>query len=326
MNQLKYPIRIALFFLLTCFQVAVADTDLRLFPLTEDSDLVGSHYQVVLTKKVSPQTIARDHLLSVKALRQVNSTTDLKNINSGSTITIPNQFVLPSKEFRTGIVINIPEKRLYYFTPDQQSVYIFPVALGRPGWRTPLVQSTIVRKQLKPNWYVPKSIREYTLAKKNKLLPKVVKPGKNNPLGEAALYFQLRGYLIHGTNDPKSIGHLVTSGCVRMYNQDILQLHSLVETGTPVTIMHEPYKVAIDQGIIYLEAYAPVYKQSLAAYEDDIREQLDNQKAQIDWTMVKKIMHQATGVPTPIGVIEKKQFSLQTLFSSSDILDVVLGD
>ena len=83
----------------------------------------------------------------------------------------------------------------------------------------------IVEKKIKPSWHPPKSIRkEHEEA--GDPLPKIVKPGPDNPLGSYAMRLGRRDYLIHGTNKPYGIGMRISHGCIRLYPEDIEELFS----------------------------------------------------------------------------------------------------
>lgn len=96
-------------------------------------------------------------------------------LGAGRKVLIPGQFILPP--FRNGIVVNLAELRLYYFTPDGKYVMTFPVAMGRDEWRTPTVATTVVSKEKDPVWIVPASIRNAMFENEGKLLPDRVYPG-----------------------------------------------------------------------------------------------------------------------------------------------------
>ena len=93
--------------------------------------------------------------------------------------------------------------------------------------------SSIAGKYIRPNWAPPAAVRH-----DRPQLPDVVASGsKSNPMGAAALTLSGGSYAIHGTNAPGSIGGFVSYGCIRMYNQDILDLYRRVHVGTRVLVM-----------------------------------------------------------------------------------------
>jgi lipoprotein-anchoring transpeptidase ErfK/SrfK len=130
------------------------------------------------------------------------------------------------------IVIKTNERRLYYVTSDGEAIR-YPVGVGKAGqaWAG---RATIDGKYISPAWQAPESIRK-DYAK----LPPVVPGGSpSNPMGAAAMTLSGGGqYAIHGTNNPGSIGGFVSHGCIRMYNQDIMDLYARVSVGTEVVVL-----------------------------------------------------------------------------------------
>jgi lipoprotein-anchoring transpeptidase ErfK/SrfK len=130
------------------------------------------------------------------------------------------------------IVIKTNERRLYYVISDGQAIR-YPVGVGRRGmaWSG---TASINGKYISPGWSAPASIRrDYAR------LPDVIPGGSpHNPMGAAAMTLSGGGeYAIHGTNAPGSIGGFVSHGCIRMYNQDIMDLYERVSFGTTVVVL-----------------------------------------------------------------------------------------
>lgn len=139
------------------------------------------------------------------------------------TLTPQPTYAMEPTEDEVHLVIDISSHRLQVYL-NGYVLYSFPVATGK-GYRTPEGQFKIANKLLHP-WYMPKKI-----------------PGgdKRNPFGTRWMGLSVPGtggykYGIHGTNRPWSIGRSVSSGCIRMRNQDIEWLFRHIEIGTPVTI------------------------------------------------------------------------------------------
>ncbi len=128
------------------------------------------------------------------------------------------------------IVVRTNERRLYYVTGIGQAIR-YPVGVGRAGkqWSG---TSYVNGKYIRPDWSPPAEVRR---DKPN--LPKVIAGGSpRNPMGVAAMSLAGGEYAIHGTNQPGSIGHFVSYGCIRMYNEDIRDLYSRVSVGTRVVV------------------------------------------------------------------------------------------
>jgi L,D-transpeptidase ErfK/SrfK len=136
-------------------------------------------------------------------------------------------------------------------------VQIFPVAIGRQGWETPVTETSLVAKQRDPAWYPPESIRREHAAEGDPL-PRVVPPGPDNPLGRHALRLGIPGYLIHGTNKAFGVGMRVSHGCIRMLPEDVEALFEHIPVGTRVRIINQPVKVGWQGGLLYLEVHPPL--------------------------------------------------------------------
>jgi len=129
------------------------------------------------------------------------------------------------------IVIKTNERRLYYVVEDGRALR-YPVGVGRAGmaWAG---TTFIDGKYIKPAWSAPESIR-----KDYARLPAVVPAGSaSNPMGAAAMTLAGGEYAIHGTNNPGSVGHFVSHGCIRMYNSDVMDLYGRVGFGTRVVVL-----------------------------------------------------------------------------------------
>jgi L,D-transpeptidase ErfK/SrfK len=167
----------------------------------------------------------------------------------GTLVTLPTAHLLPDAP-REGVVINLTEMRLYYFATPGAPPETYPVGIGREGRTTPVGSTRIVRKATDPTWYPPASIRA-----ERPELPAVVPPGPDNPLGRFALYLDWPAYLIHGTNKPWGIGRRASSGCIRMYPEDIDRLFAKLPVGTTVVVVRQPVKLGWIDGALYLEVH-----------------------------------------------------------------------
>lgn len=279
-----------------------------------DTNLVGETTAVTVQTGDTFHSIARSHDVGFAELLLANPTADRFNLQPGQEITIPSQFLLPSGR-REGIVVNLSEMRLYYYPPDQNIVMSFPLAIGREGWRTPHMTSIIQEKRVRPTWYPPDSIRAYR-ASQGTHLPEFVPPGPENPLGEYAMRVGWTNVLIHGTNRAEAIGHEASSGCLRMYPEDIETLFQLVPVGTTVRIIDKPYKVSWQEGNLYLEAHKPLRGEwSTRSLETEIRTLLSNTlspEEQIgDWDEVRAILKQNNGIPLPLAIHKKNEWVAQ---------------
>ena len=233
----------------------------REFELVAGIDVIG---EVEVIRTVYEDTffdIGRKYNVGLEDLMQANPGVHYVVPGEGTELVIPSRYVLPDAP-RRGLVVNVPEYRVYYF-PDGESgrVLTFPISIGKEGWGTPYGPTTVVRKTHLPTWYPPASVRaEHEAA--GDPLPAIVPPGPDNPLGEHALYLGIAGYLIHGTNQPRGLGMRASHGCIRMYPEDVELLFRMVEPGTRVTIVNQPYKLGWGEGGLYVEAHPPLVEES----------------------------------------------------------------
>lgn len=201
--------------------------------------------------------IARRQDVGFRDIVLANPGVDVWLPGAGTQVIIPSLYILPDAP-REGVVINVPEMRLYYYPEaeagEPATVVTYPISIGRQNWQTPLGLTTITAKVKDPAWYPPASIRAEHAANGDPL-PPVVPAGPDNPLGRHALDLDIPGYLLHGTNKPYGIGMRVSHGCIRLYPEDIEVLFGNVPRGTQVRLVSQPYKAAWHEGYLYLEAH-----------------------------------------------------------------------
>ena len=229
----------------------------------------------------------------------------------GTEILIPSRFILPDAP-REGIVVNLPEHRLYYYPPvkpgERQVVITYPISTGKMDWKTPIGVTRIVSKQEMPNWYPPASVLAEHEARGDPL-PKVVPPGPDNPLGEHAMRLGIPSgaYLIHGTNRPAGVGMQVTHGCIRMFPEDIADLYGKVPVNTRVNLIDQPTKLGWSRGTLYIERSplleggadpGPEEFERLREYVEVISER---RPVDIDWAGVEQAFRAQNGVPSPVS-------------------------
>ncbi len=213
----------------------------------------------------------------------------------GTKVTIPTRWLLPDLPHRQGIVVNLAEKRLYYFPPQQpERVWTYPIGIGDEGWETPTGVYRIIEKIANPAWHVPQSIR-----KQKPQLPAVVPPGPDNPLGSHALRLSIGTVLIHGTNRPYGIGRKVSHGCMHLYESDISQLFREVRTGTEVTIIRQPVKVALVDDRVVIEVHGnPGDNLIDTTYQLIVGKSLLDK---VDQNKLADAVHGMTGLPTDVS-------------------------
>jgi len=243
--------------ILVALTAVVTAATAKELPLSADSQVVGENATIVTEYRDTFVALARRYDLGFEELVRANPDVDPWLPGEGTEIVLPTQFVLPNAP-RSGIVINLPELRLYYYPDGEEGRLItHPISIGRMDWGTPLGLTAIQSKAMNPTWYPPQSIRDEHAAD-NRPLPAVVPPGPDNPLGNHALRLALPGYLIHGTNKPSGVGMRVTHGCIRMFPEDIEALFDSVPVGTSVRIVNQPVKLGRHESALYVEAHPPL--------------------------------------------------------------------
>jgi lipoprotein-anchoring transpeptidase ErfK/SrfK len=128
------------------------------------------------------------------------------------------------------IVVNTSERRLYFILPDHQAIK-YGIGVGRPGF-TWSGASRIINKREWPDWTPPPQ-----MLKRRPDIPHHMEGGVDNPLGARAMYIGGTLYRIHGSNEPDTIGQAVSSGCIRMTNDDVTDLYSHVKVGASVVVL-----------------------------------------------------------------------------------------
>ena len=304
-------------FLAIAFMVSTQPSSAETFFLPEGTDsVVGDIGYVQARTGETLVDIARQLNVGYDQIVLANPNLNRWIPDVGSKVTIPHQYVLPGTT-RRGLVLNIAELRLYFYPPTPRgspgSVITHPVSIGRMDWRTPLGQTSVVKKERDPPWRPPPSIkREHALD--GDPLPDVIAGGApDNPLGRFALRLGFPSYLIHGVDERKAygIGMRVTHGCIRMYPEDIETLFSQVSVGTPVLIVNEPIKLGRLGEVIFLEVHQP-----LEENEDEVapiaprvspqevfqfvRQRLGREVA-LDETQLIEITERGDGVPMEIA-------------------------
>ena len=143
---------------------------------------------------------------------------------------IPRETVAYASYAPGTIVVSTSERRLYYVLGGGQAVR-YGVGVGRPGFSWGGVQ-TITMKREWPDWRPPAQ-----MLRRRPDLPKHMAGGIDNPLGARAMYLGGTLYRIHGSNEPETIGQAVSSGCIRMTNEDVTDLYARAKVGTRVVVV-----------------------------------------------------------------------------------------
>jgi L,D-transpeptidase ErfK/SrfK len=281
-----------------------------LLPL-DGSPVIGSDERTRSRREDTLLDIARHHSVGYEEMVRANPGVDVWLPGDNKSILLPGRHILPPGP-REGIVVNLPEHRLYYYPKahagERPVVLTYPVSIGSRDWRSPLGQTWILAKERNPSWVPTAAIRREHAANGDPL-PEVVPPGPNNPLGAFKMRLALGGgtYEIHATNIPFGVGMAVTHGCILMYPEDLAGLYPLVPVGTKVSLVNEPVKVAYVGGNLLLEAHPLLETDnfSVTAYVQSLERLLGSalgaRAAAIHWDFLRQVLSAGVGMPTVVG-------------------------
>lgn len=252
--------------------------------------------------------LARDYNLGFVEMRAANPTVDPWLPGRGTRIILPARHLLPDAD-RKGVVINLPEMRLYSFVNGDNAPNTYPIGIGREGLDTPLGRTTVVRKAEGPTWTPTARMR-----REKPELPVSMPPGPENPMGSHALYLGFPLVAIHGTNRAFGIGRRISSGCIRLYPEGIIQLYNEIPVGTPVQVVNQPIKLAWIGDELFIEAH-PEIDQAIRMEESGeiVSAKLSNAdmeriikaagpyKERLRWPEIRKAVKERRGYPIAIA-------------------------
>jgi lipoprotein-anchoring transpeptidase ErfK/SrfK len=145
-------------------------------------------------------------------------------------VAVPREVVAFDARYAPGtVIIATNERRLYYVLGNGQAIR-YGVGVGRPGFEWAGTRF-VAHKREWPDWTPPAQ-----MLRRRPDLPRHMEGGLNNPLGARAMYLSGTLYRIHGSNEPWTIGQAVSSGCIRMTNDDVVDLYNRVKIGTRVVV------------------------------------------------------------------------------------------
>ena len=305
--------------------VNFANRPLYAYPLPSGrDDLIGS----LTTYRIQPGDtlldVGRWFGLSAKEISDANGHMDWWLPPAGREVILPTEHILPDTS-RSGIILNVPEMRLYYYFPspayahvrarhrkgklipialgggNARVVYTFPVGLGRFDWKTPLGVWRVTAKVKNPIWVMPDDIYQEHLERDGEA-DKVVPAGPDNPLGLYKLDLSIPEYGLHGTNVPWGIGMTVSHGCVRLYPEDIERLFSKTPVGTPGEFVYQPVKFGWRGDALYAEVHDDLYGKYPGLWNLASQElQRHNLVGQVDMVKLEKLVEARSGIPSYVG-------------------------
>ena len=306
-------VNIKLLFYFVIAQLAFASQSQEDLDSGKCDALTGKLAVVQVAPGQSLEELGRQYDIGFDELLHANPNLDIDNLTDGDTLLLPKSHLILANP-QQGIVVNLPERRLYYFLDKGRNVISYPVGIGEIGWATPLGEMTIIGKRKNPHWYVPKSVWEKH-QKDGITLPKIVAPGPDNPLGPRAMRLSSPTYLIHGTNDPDGIGKRSTAGCISMYPEDVVSLYKKTPIKTPVKIVNEDLKWYVNNNKLCVEVHHPLISENSYVSNDEQQQkfamlELDYNISQKDKVYWGKILEDQLGIPQCVNLeTEKKNAS-----------------
>ena len=279
--------------------------------------IIGGDVTHTVKKGETLQRIGARYGVFWKAVAVENNLDPAVAPPEGAVLKINTRKIVP-KVIDDGIIINIPDRTLYFF--QEGKLTPVPVGLGLiaktevSDWKTPTGKFSIIRKRKNPTWYVPESI-QIENAMKGKEVEESVPPGPKNPLGKYAIETSIPGVLIHSTIWPGSVYRYMSHGCIRVLPEDMEQLFPMVEPGTEGEIIYEPVKVAlVDNSRVYLEVRTDVYKR-FKSMKKHVAEIIESRglSDKVDWKKIDMLIEGESGVaqdvtfekPKPVQVAVK---------------------
>ena len=301
------------------------------YPLPHGKDnIIGNLVSYQLQKGDTLLDVGRWFGVTAKEISNANDKIDWWSPPAGRQVILPDEHILPDTP-HVGIVLNIPEMRVYYYFPSPVGgvhphnnkakgvtpaafvegkkhspgaitptvVYTFPVGLGRFDWKTPIGAFTVRGKTRNPTWVVPDDIYKEHLERDGEAEHVVSGDDPDNPLGRYRIELTLPSYALHGTNVPWGVGMEVSHGCVRLYPEDIERLFNKVKIGTPGQFVYQAVKFGWRGDALYVEVHEDLYGvyAGLWAHAQSEVDRLGIQD-QIDMQKLQKAIEEKTGVPT----------------------------
>lgn len=272
-----------------------------------DQSLIGQVQYVYGGFGDTAATVALKYDIGYNSLESANPQVDVARSGlTGAHLQLATQHLLPDLP-RKGIVVNLPEMRMYYYPEGSNEVHTFPIGIGKIGKTIPIANTDITRKVENPQWSPPEDIRQFNLAQ-GIILPKIMPAGPDNPLGPYAIYMSVPTYLMHSTIFPESVGKRASFGCLRMYESDMKELFASVTPGIPVVIVNSPVKLNWNQDRLFIEAYEPMEEHgnepgtTLPSIVSMIQAKAAKKDVLVDWQAVSFISKERDGLPHDIGI------------------------
>jgi lipoprotein-anchoring transpeptidase ErfK/SrfK len=270
--------------------------------------LVGTSSTYSVAKGDNIRLIAAKLGVSRQQLIRKNRLDEKTYLKIGQKLMYNNRKIVPQR-MKNGIVVNIPDRTLYYFRQGKLAVSM-PVALGvsvksdKYDWKTPTGKFRITAKMKDPAWNVPSSIQSEMEDQGKEAITRIP-PGPANPLGKYAIKTSIPGILIHSTTKPWSIYSYASHGCIRVYPEQMEEFFKEVAVNTPGEIIYKTVKLAItEEGRVFLEVHRDVYNRISSGLATEARRLIEKQNlsGRVDWQKVKSMVRHTSGIAEDISL------------------------
>ncbi|MFA7060405.1 MAG: L,D-transpeptidase family protein [Pedobacter sp.] len=292
----------------TTTEQTASDDDTDYFPNDVTSEkLVGNVSTYIVRKNDSLRLVAAKLGVGRQQLAHINQLDPKDSLKIGQKLKYNNLKIVPQR-MKNGIVINIPDRTLYYFRHGKLTVSI-PVALGaanrseRYNWKTPTGKFRVTAKQKNPTWHVPFSIQSKMEDDGMEVITSVP-PGPGNPLGKYAIKTSLPGILIHSTTKPGSIYSFASHGCIRVYPEHMEELFKEIKINMLGEIIYRPVKLAVtEEGQIFMEVHKDAYSKNMGL-DTEARRLIEKQNLseRVNWAKVKSMIKLKAGIAEDISL------------------------
>ncbi|OZG74603.1 hypothetical protein BTA51_06305 [Hahella sp. CCB-MM4] len=283
------------------------------FAWQKGQPMIGEEKVLVAKREYTFVDLGEEYNFGFNELIQANPSVDAWLPTAGDRIVLPGKFLLPDTP-QEGIVVNLPEYRLYYYLPGKKKVITYPIGIGTLDFPTPEMDTRVKMGLEKPTWYPPESVRQQKLREDGEVLPASIPAGPDNPLGPFALLLDSNGYLIHGTNKGVGIGMRVSHGCIRLYNWDIEELVGITAKNTPVRIIKQPVKLAVNGSRLWAEVHADsddtMVQRKRYFINALTRLNIPASRYDLDGDAIEKMLEENSGIPSIVGIMMETSPSL----------------
>lgn len=284
--------------------------------------LVGATGEYQVIKGDTIRMVAARLGVNRHKLAAMNGLTIASRLQIGQKLRYNNRRIIPELQAKDGLIINIPDRTLYYFEKGKL-VFTTAVALGTPtkteqfNWQTPTGKFRIVAKEKDPTWTVPPSIQEEMRLEGKEVITSMP-PGPDNPLGKYAIRTSIPGILIHSTTKPWSIYTYASHGCIRVYPKRMEELFKLIKVSTPGEIIYRPVKLATTEaGRIFLEVNGDIYSKTGSIAQQAKQLLLShNLIDRVDPEKVKRVISGKTGIAEEITLETNEAKTEETILAS----------